>query len=128
MSFEMEIEFENADDIRNAIDKFGNDLEFGLYDGFIRASSREENILKSTTGFQDRTGHARRSLVVTAVLHPLGIEISALAKYSYWLEFGHGTWVGGWFREYLREAIPRIMRDVSNILNKLVDKFNAGEA
>jgi len=121
---ELELKIENLEEFKQAIKSFSPMLKEGLYSGFQRIANKEEKILKSTAGFQDRTGHLRRSLYVLATYNPLGLEIGALAKYAYWVAFGHGTWRGNWWNSYLREMAPRVAEGVLGVLERTVKRFN----
>jgi len=121
---ELTLEIENLKEFKEAIDRFRPMLKNDLYTGFQRVAAKEDRILKGTTGFQDRTGHLRRTLYVLATFRPLGLEIGALAKYAYWVAMGHGTWKGNWWNTYLREMAPRVADALSKILDRIVKKYN----
>jgi len=121
---ELEINIENVEEFKKALEQFGLMFKNEMYSGFQRITNKEEKILKSTGGFQDRTGSLRRSLFVTATYNPLGMEMGSMSKYAVYVADGHGSWLGNWWKTYLIGMIPRVVEDVEKVLKRLVDKFN----
>lgn len=121
---EFEIKVENAGQFTQTMNSFSPYMKNELYSNFVRIASKEENILKGTTGFSDVTGKLRRDLFVTATIHPLGIEGGTFTPYGKYVEYPHGTWRGGFWSTYKNSALPRIFEGISRALNKIVDKFN----
>lgn len=125
MSIEVELVMENNEDVKRALSEFGPELESELFGSYERLAMQEEKMLKSTTGFKDVTGRLRRSLFVVASRFPLGIEFGSYLSYSYYVAMGHGTWFGGWWVDYLSQAVPRVVDAVEKVLERLVGKYNA---
>jgi len=121
---ELEIKIENIEEFKQALRQFPYMFKEEMYSGFQRIASKENRILKSTGGFQDRTGRSRRSLFVTATYRPLGLEMGSFLKHMKWLAEGHGTWKGNWWTTYLRGMTPRVVEGVSRVLKRLVNKYN----
>jgi len=121
---ELTIEIENIEEFKHAIDKFGYMFKEDMYSGFQRMANKEERILKSTSGFQDRTGHLRRSLFVTATYNPLGLEMGTYSKYAKYVAEGHGTWRGNWWNTYIKGMTIRVVEGTERLLRRLVEKFN----
>ena len=121
---ELTIEIENVEEFKKAIDRFGIMFKTEMYDGFQRIANKEDKILKSTGGFEDRTGKLRRSLFVTATYNPLGMEMGSMSKYAVYVAEGHGTWRGNWWNTYIKGMTIRVVEDVERVLKRLVDKFN----
>lgn len=121
---EMSIEIENIPEFKKAINDFGPMLKEDMYRSFQRTASKEDRILKSTSGFKDRTGRSRRSLFVTATWKPLGLEMGSFLPHMKYLAEGHGTWKGNWWATYLRGMTVRVVEDVSRALKRLVTKYN----
>jgi len=121
---ELTLEIENLVEFKTALNEFRPMLKDMLYRSFQRTANKEEQFLKSTAGFQDRTGHLRKSLYVLATFNPLGLELGALAKYAIYVAEGHGTWRGNWWRTYIRKMTPRVAQSVSDALKRVVRKFN----
>lgn len=124
MSLEFDIELENAEEVQRTLENIPAKMKFSLFDSMMILAQREENLFKATTGFRDRTGHLRRSLFVTAVLDPLGIEIGAIARYAPYVAFPHGTWLGGFWENYLVEGVPRMLDFIEQSLKRFADRFN----
>jgi len=121
---EFGIEIENLEEVQGRMKNFSRQLEFRLYDSLLLTAEREEKILKSTPGFRDVTGHLRRSLYVTAVLNPIGIEMGSFASYAAYTAYPHGTWSGGWWDEYISGAVPRILDSIDRAVERLSREFN----
>ena len=121
---ELEINIENVEEFKKALEQFGLMFKNEMYEGFQRIANKEEKILKSTGGFQDRTGSLRRSLFVTATYNPLGMEMGSMSKYAIYTAEGHGTWKGSWWNSYLNGMVPRVVEEVEKVLKRLVNKFN----
>lgn len=121
---EFTIEIENVEEVKKALDQFPIMFKREMYSGFQRIANKEERILKSTGGFDDRSGHLRRSLFVTATYNPLGIEMGSFAKYAKYVAEGHGTWRGNWWNTYLKGMTVRVVEEFERLLNRLVNKFN----
>lgn len=117
---DFEIELENVEEVKAFFRRFGDKMDFAIYDSLMITANKEERILKGTMGFSDKTGHLRRSLFVTAVLNPLGIEMGSYAKYAPYVAYGHGTWIGGFWDDYVMEAVPRILDSIDRSLNRLI--------
>ena len=124
MSVELEITLENKEQVKAALTQFPMELKQSVYTRFQRVANREEKILKSTTGFKDRTGHLRRSLAVVARWNPLSLEMGAYAWYAKYVAHGHGTWVGNWWNTYIRELMNRLPDDISQAVDRAVKAFN----
>ena len=121
---ELEIKIENIEEFKQALRQFPYMFKEEMYSGFQRIASKEERILKSTGGFQDRTGRLRRSLFATATYRPLGLEMGSYSKYARYVAEGHGTWRGNWWNTYIKGMTPRVVEGVSRVLKRLVRKFN----
>lgn len=124
MSVDIEFRVENAEEVKKALRSFPNELKESLYRSYLRSANKQEKILKATTGFRDRTGHLRRTLIATASYNPLAITIAALADYARYVAYGHGTWKGNWWLTFLRGAIPQIVGDAEKALEATVKRFN----
>ena len=94
---EIKIEIENANQFTQALKEFSPFMKNELYSGLVRIASKEEKILKSTTGFEDVTGKLRRTLFVTALVNPLGIEMGTYNPYAKYVAYPHGTWRGNFW-------------------------------
>ena len=121
---ELEINIENVEEFKKALEQFGLMFKNEMYSGFQRIASKEDKILKSTGGFQDRTGRSRRSLFVVATYNPLGLEMGSFLPHMKYLADGHGSWIGNWWKGYLIGMVPRVVEDVEKVLKRLVNKFN----
>jgi hypothetical protein len=124
MSLEVELITENAEEVKAAFERFGPALESSLFQAYERAAMSEEKNLKATIGFSDRTGRLRRSLYVVAVRYPLGLEFGSHLGYAVYVAMGHGTWLGGWWVQYLSEAVPRVLEAINSALERLTRKFS----
>ena len=125
---DFDIEIENLDEVKNVFKQFSREMVFRLFDSFGLTANREEKILKSTIGFRDRTGRLRRDLFVTAVLNPLGIEMGTHTPYAGYVAFGHGTWRGGFWDEYIMGAVPRILDSIDRVVRRLTKEYSTEES
>ena len=121
---ELTIEIENAEEFKQALERFGVMFKTEMYSGFQRIANKEERILKSTGGFEDRTGRLRRSLFVVATYKPLGLEMGSTSNYAIYTARGHGTWMGSWWNTYIKGMTVRVVEGVERLLKRLVDKYN----
>jgi len=123
-TLEIEFEIENITGVKEAFRQFHMELQESLYRRFQRMANREEKILKSTTGFKDRTGKLRKSLAVVARWKPLGLDVAAYAEYAYWVAHGHGTWKGNWWLTYIKGLMERLPNDATQAMARAVKSFN----
>ena len=121
---EVTIDLENVEEFKAALREFGPMFKSEMYSGLQRIANKEERELKSTAYFNDITGRSRRSLFVTATYNPLGLEMGSWLPHMKYLAFGHGTWEGNWWTKYTKGMIPRVTEGISDILNRLVRKYN----
>lgn len=124
MSLEITFKIENVEEVKRALDRFPVMFKNEMFRGFQRIASKEEKMLKGTSGFQDRTGHLRRSLFVTAMYKPLGLEMGSTSRYAGYVAKGHGTWKGNWWNMYIKDMTPRVVEGISRVLKRLVNKWN----
>ena len=124
MEVNLEINIENLNQVKEAINQFPNELKESLYRRFQRVANREEKILKSTTGFQDRTGRLRRELMAVAKYNPLSIEIGTYNPYSPYVAYGHGSWRGGFWQEYIIGMASRLPNDLRESVDRAINDFS----
>ena len=123
MNLELSINMENLKQVEQALDQFPIELKEGMHRRMQQSANREEKILKSTTGFRDRTGRSRRSLFATATYNPIGIEIGSFLPHMVPLAYGHGTWLGGFWEEYIKGLAQRMPEDIKNMLERTIRAF-----
>lgn len=121
---EIDIVIENVEQFTDQMKSFSPFMKNELYGRFIRIAGKEEKILKGTSDFQDVTGKLRREIYVTATVHPLGIEAACYTHYGVYVDRGHGTYRGGFWRNWKRTAVPRIFKNIERAVNDIVNKFN----
>lgn len=124
MEVNMDIKIDNLNQVKEALNQFPKELNDSLFTRFQRIANREEKILKSTTGFNDRTGRLRKELMAVAKYNPLSIEIGTYTPYSSYVAYGHGTWRGGWWQEYIIGLSSRLPNDIKGALERTVRDFN----
>jgi hypothetical protein len=123
---EVDIKIINLDEVKRALKTFGVDMQNELLNALQPIASEEEKFLKSTSGFRDRTGHLRRSMYVTVLYNPPGIEVGVTSNYAVYVAMGHGSWRGNWWLTYLHSAVPRIIDGFEKAVNRMAVKFNRG--
>lgn len=124
MQVNMEVNIENLNQVKEVLNQYPVELKESVYRKFQRSANREEKILKSTTGFKDKTGRLRRELMAVAKYNPLSIEIGTYTPYGTYVAFGHGTWRPTWWYNYLRGVSSRIPNDIKQALERSVKDFN----
>jgi len=124
MNVTLDINIENLNQVKEALSQFPNELKESLYTRYQRIANREEKILKSTVGFKDRTGRLRRELFVAVNYNPLSIEFGTWTPYSPYVAYGHGSFKGGFWQEYIIGMASRVPNDIKNVLERTVNDFN----
>ena len=124
MSVDLEINIENLNQVKDVLSQFPKELKGSLYTRFQRIANREEKILKSTSGFRDRTGRLRRELMAVAKYNPLSIEIGTYTPYGVYVAYPHGTWRPHWWQEYIKGMASRVPNDIKGVLERAVRDFN----
>ena len=123
VNLELTIDIENLKNVQRALEQFPNELKNSMFRKMQVVSNREEKILKGTSGFKDRTGRSRRSLFVTATYNPVGIEMGSYIPHMVPLAFGHGTWAGGFWEEYIKGMARRLPEDIGSALERTIKEF-----
>lgn len=121
---DMEVRLENLPEVVEAFKQFPVDMKNTMFRSLQISSNREEKILKSTTGFRDRTGHLRSTMAVVARYRPIGIDVDIFARYAKYVAHAHGTWRPRWWYEFVAGFMERIPRGISSALERAVKKFN----
>lgn len=124
MEVNLEINVENLNQVKEALSQFPNELKDSLYRRFQRIANREEKTLKSTSGFQDRTGRLRRELMAVAKYNPLSIEIGTYTPYGIYVAYPHGTWKPIWWLDYIKGLSSRLPNDLREAVDRAVKDFS----
>ena len=125
MEVNLEINIENLNQVKEALNQFPIELKNSLYTRMQRIANREEKILKSTTGFQDRTGRLRRELMAVAKYNPLSVEIGTYTPYGTYVAYPHGrSWKPHWWQDYIVGMAFRVPEDIKGVLERTVRDFN----
>jgi len=120
-SFDVDIKVENLPQFLKALDRFGPSLPQYMFPTLQRTAGKMERILKGEAPY--KTGNLMRSTYCEATFKPLGFILGALAKYAYWTEAGHGTWLGGWFSRAFNKHVYIIVEGFDRALRKAVEKY-----
>lgn len=124
MNMEIEVRLDNLDEIRDALNRFPEEMTNSMYRRLQRSAAREEKILKSTREFKDRTGYLRNTMAVVATYRPIGIYANIFAWYAKYVAHAHGTWNPRWWYEFIGGFMTRIPKDLSKALEEVVKLWN----
>jgi len=122
--FDVGLKMENEEQFKKVLAMWPDELRESLFRSMQRTANFTEKELKTTHGFEDRTGHLRRTIYADAIYNPLGINIGVKAKYAIYTEQGHGTWKGGWFTRDMQRIMPLVQEKIMNGLKRAVEKFS----
>lgn len=122
--FDIGLKVENEAQFKKVLAMWPDELRESLFRSMQLTANFMEKEIKITVGFQDRTGHLRRSIYVDALYNPLGIDVGVKAKYAIYTEQGHGTWKGGWFTREMIRIMPLVQKKIEHGLEEAIKKFN----